>query len=318
MAINISQLVAEFGAYYKAKGQNVKDIRGQLMSVNETDRLFQLNPTNDTRLEGGTIDIGPVLQAYQDTFTKYGDVSLAGVVIDLYQLKVDLEKNPNSLERSWAGFLASNKLKRSEWPIVRYLIEKLVIPKIQEDWELNGVFKGAPTAITPGTAHPIINSVKGIKKLQNDAVTAAKLSPIVLGSVPTDIVQMVDYVEAFVDSIPKEALPFLQDIAMSDTLFKRFRKGMCKKYNMNYAQMELTKIAHTNVTVSGFRSHEGSNRIWTTIQGNAVMGVKKPENEQVFNVEESKRQLSIMTDFYKGLGFWRYDCVWINDVELPS
>ena len=107
MAINIADIITEFGLYYKKGSQNLRNLHLQLFETNKTDELFPLMPTDDTRIEGANVDIGHVLQAYQDDFTPFGDTAFVGKIIELYKLKADLKEMPDKLERSWLGFLAA-------------------------------------------------------------------------------------------------------------------------------------------------------------------------------------------------------------------
>jgi hypothetical protein len=317
MAIDISDIISEFGLLYKAGSQSVKDIRKKIFVMAQTDKLFARQLTDDTRLDGGAVSISPVLQAYQDAYTPYGTTTFTGKKIDLYELKIDWEENPSKIEKSWLGFLAGDGVDRKQWPIIKYIINELIIAKAAEDWELNGIFNGSPTSITPGTPKPIEGAVKGIKALINEGVSSGGTTPYSLGAVPTnDAVLFVKYMNEWYKMLPKEILPFLQQFAMSHTLFDLFKEGMGMLYNMNYAQAPVTKIFGTDLVVEGFRSHEGSTKIWTTIKGNAQMGMKRIANENVFTVEGSKRTVSAYTDFWKGIGYWRDDLLITNDVEL--
>lgn len=318
MSVDISQLITEFGDFYKDGGQSLKDLRGEIMVMNETDELFQLQPTNDTVLDGGQVVISDVLQAYQDTYTKAGDTAFTGKRIPLHQLKIDFQENPSKIEKSWLGFLASNSANRADWPLIRYIIDQLIIKKATENWETSGIYGGVAGAITPGTPLMVSGAINGIKKVINLGIANEDdpITPITLGAVPTDPVDFVDYVETFARAIPEHVMPHLQQLAMSKTLWRRFRQGMRKKYNEHYQQADITTVMdYDNLVVKGYASHAGSTKIWTTIKGNAVMGFKKPELEKVFSVKEYLRDVAIYTDFYKGIGFWQNQYIYTNDVE---
>lgn len=314
--IDISDIISEFGANYKKGSQNVKDLRKKILVMNETDRLFARQVTTDTVLTGGTVQIGPVLQAYQDQFTPYGDTTFKGRSIQLYELKIDLEFNPSSLLKSWLGFLAGDDIDRAKWPIVTYMINELIMDRAANDWELSGIFGGVASAVTTGTPKPVQGAINGIKAIMNGHIAAGDTDPIVVGAPPTDPVDFVDWIEEFVSHIPRVKLPFLQDLAMSQTFEDRFKTGMRKKYNMNYNQADIAYVIDKKLKVSGFASHEGSNKIWTTIKGNAQLGVKQSANESVFKVESAKRMVSIMTDFWKGIGIWLPEELYTNDSDL--
>lgn len=317
IVIDISDIVSEFGSYYIDNGQNTKDLRLAIMDRSETDAILQLHPTNDTQVRGGNVDMDPVLQAFQETFTPYGGATFEARKIDLFQLKIDQAYNPDKLVKSWVGFMASNSTDRTTWPFIKWLIQAYIIPKAAEDWELNGIFKGNYVAPTPGTAQPISAAVDGIKTIINDAITATTLTPITMGTVPTDPADFVKYVEDMVAQIPTKYLPWLGPLAMSATLEMRFRKGMRQLYNMNYNQVgDLLTVIDTPLQVKGLRSHEGSGKIWTTVKGNAELFVKAPANKNVFEVEKVDRKVKLYTDFWKAPNFWRYDWIFTNDVDL--
>lgn len=316
MSITTTSIVSQFGAYYKDGGQSVKDLRTKLFQPSETDELFERRITKNTQLEGGNVSIGGVLQGFQKAFTPYGNTTIEGVIIPLYKLKIDVAEYPDDIDATWAGFLAGiNELDRKEWPFVRYWLENLVIPRSIEDWELLGIFSGVKGAVTPSTPQSVEYALNGIKKLQNLAIAATTLTPIAVGAVPSDPVDFVDYVESFVDGIPHIYRSYLQPLAMSKANAEKFMRGMDLKYNTNYAQTGNAKVRYSDIQVKGYASHAGSDIIWTTVKGNAVQGIKNPANESVFRVESEDRKVKAYTDYYRGIGYWRYDWVFRNDVE---
>lgn len=320
MSIVLTDLISEFGAYYRPGSQNEQDLYKQFFAKNGTSVVFGRRVTEGTIMEGGLVTQSAVLQGYQDTYTPYGDTSLAGLTHPLYKLKVDLDMKPDVIEQSWIGFLADNSLDRKNYPIVRYIMENLIIPQMEDDYERTAVYKGVYSAPTDGVPHPVANSIDGLKKKINDGIDNSSIDPIVVGAVPTDDVDFVDYVEEFLDAIPEEVLPRLSTLNMSITLMKRFRRGMRAKYNMSYSQASdlLVPMDYDNILVNGHLSHAGSTKIWTTPFGNVSEGVKKPTNEEAFQIESARRVVSIFTDFYKGLGIWQGRYFYTNDVELPS
>lgn len=313
----ISDIIAEFGAVYRAGGQGVKDLQAKITQKSVTDKLFDLRITENTKLEKATASITRVLQRFQKAFTPIGPVTFEMETIQLTKLKIDVSEYPDDLEESWLGFLADSALPRSTWPFVKYWLQELVLPQSEQNWENDEVFKGVLGAITQGTATGIGTQVNGIRKLIRDAYTAGKTNLVTLGAVPTDPKLFVKYMEAFYYAIPEMFRPFLNSFAMNTTLRDRFKDGMRSLYNTNYKQVDdLVTIIDTNTSVTGCPSHAGSNMIWITLKGNATLGIKKPANQQVFKVEEIKREVSAMTDFYKGLGFWYYGYLWHNEQDL--
>jgi hypothetical protein len=314
--IEIADIITEFGAYYKKGSQNMKNLQAAIFTPSETDALFRLIPTNDTKEDNAFVDISDVLQGFQDDFTPAGDTTFTPRSIILEQMKIDLKENPSKIEKSWLGFLAGPGVDRSQWPLIRYWLEQLVIPKAVEQWEEKAVYSGVKGVLTPGTVLPIHQAVDGIKKQFNVAIAAGDLTPLTLGAVPTDPVDFVDYIEAFVKMIHPKYHTMLQTIVMSRTLRNRFREGMRQKYNMNYSQADLNTVMDYDITVTGVQSHEGSTKIWTTVKGNAVRLEKRGKDQNTFEIEKVDRSVKAYTDFWKVCSFSYWQLLFTNDVEL--
>lgn len=316
--MNIADLITEFGAFYQNGGQSVKDLNNQIMYMAETEKaMFTVIPTEDTVLRKANASVGKVLQKFQKTFTDAGTVAFTPRQIDLTHIKVDYKEYPSDLESSWIGFLATKGLAAKDAPLISYVINNLIIGKMAEDFELDAIYAGTDTSVTPGTAKLISTGFKGIKKIINDHITATETSAITMGAVPSDAVEFVDYVEDFAKQIPKHIRRVCKPIAMSDELYDLFIAGNGMKYNQGWNQQsELEKVRNTGMSVVGLASHTGSDKIWTTPEGNAVMGFKKSANEKVFQIQEDKREVAVMTDFWKGAGFWMPEHIYTNDQDL--
>jgi hypothetical protein len=59
-----------------------------------------------------------------------------------------------------------------------------------------------------------------------------------------------------------------------------------------------------------------SAKIWATHAGNRKRLTKKSVNTRAVRVESAKRQVSIYTDFYKGVGFPLLEAVFTNEQDL--
>lgn len=316
--ITATQVIADFGAYYKQGSQNMESLLLRPFEAFGTREAFTNVPTNSTRLEYSDVQVDEILQPYQDAYTPKGGVTFLPVTIDLKQIKVDQQFNPNKLVNTWLGFLTNNKTDRKTWPFIRWFIEVYLLKKLFEDLEKQAVYKGAyaaPVAGTPGAANTVID---GIKKIINDAITATTITPIPTGAPSADAVTWCEQVEEFVKTIPELFWDKNIDINMNRTLRIRFIEGKKKKYNMYYAQeSDLETVANfPTMKVKGRASMNGSNKIWGTPIENAVFAAKGFENANGFELESIDRSVKIWTDFHIGLGFLLKDLVFTNDQDL--
>lgn len=317
MAINIADIITEYGAYYKAQGQNEKSLRAKLFRKNDTAMYFRTIPTNDTVLDFGNFSVNTVVQAFQKAWTPIATLTGKPRRIPLHKLKIDVEEAPDDVELSWIGFLADGGLDRATWPFIRWYIEKYLIPQKEEDIELNECFAGEYVVPTPGTANSAGENMDGIRKKVNDAVTAGDANEIVMGAVPADPEDYCTYIEDFVKQIPAHVRKKLDLIMLSNDNLDKYKEGKTAKYNMNY-EMEKSLVTiknYNNISVVGLDSWGSSEKIITTLPDNRIRGLKKPENGKTFRVESAQRLVSLFTDWFEVYDFIDMGYVYTNDQD---
>ncbi len=311
--ITVTDLVTEYGAYYKQGSQALKDLRKKLFQPSVTEAFFTNRLTDSTRLELANATITRVLQAYQSGYTPLGDMTFTPQPIILDHLKIDADIVPHDLMETWLGFLALNALKPAECPIVKYWLEELVIPKYWEDLELYEIWAGKKVTVTAGTPSAASAAMNGIKeKLKGTGVNV-----VTMGAVPTDPTLMVSYVEDFAANIPELIRGKIDAFAMSPTLGLRFKQGMRAKYNLHYAQeADLMKLADFDIAIKPLPSMTGHTSIWGTIPDNRIVANKNPQNQGLFDVQVEKRKVIALSDFHKGIGYWSNNLVYRTDVSI--
>ena len=321
--ITATAVITEWGAFYRAEGQNIKDILTKLMQRSVTAGYFPTRITEKTILEKVTAEFTRVLQRFQKDFTPIGGTTFEPVKIPLYKLKIDLKETPDDLEESWLGFLADANLDRRQWPFIKWYLMNALI-QADKDLELSEIYSGVPGVITAGTATAAGASLKGIKKQINEAHAAGKSNTIVMGAVPSTATdagkkELVQYVETMIKSTPRLLRNELDFVFLNEDLHDDFRDGMRLLYNVNYesvADNKITQLRNDNIKVVGLPSMVGSKKIWTTPSWNRQGGFKKPANGKIFEVEKVDRTVKAYTDYYKGYGFWILQYLVTNDVEL--
>lgn len=317
--ITASQIISDFGSYYLDAGQNQRDLRMRPFEKFGTLEAFTLMPTNDTILRMSDVQVGEVLQAYQDAYTPKGSVVFKPIAIDLKPVKIDQQFNPSKLVPTWLGFLTNNKVDRTTWPFIRWFIDVYLINQEKEDLENKAIYTGSYLAPTPGTAGNAINIMDGVKKQINAGVTAGSITPIATGAPSTTPATWCTQVETFVKSIPEKYWYVSMELNMSRGLAQRYREGKRSKYNMSYAQetdLE-TVVDYTNIKIKGRASMTGSNKIWMTPKENYIAGVKGYSNAEMFEIEKVDRNVKIYTDWWMGIGYLLGDLMFTNDQELP-
>ncbi|MGI4760474.1 MAG: hypothetical protein ACRYF0_07195 [Janthinobacterium lividum] len=329
--MDIQDIVDEFGNYYRDGGQDKNRILKKPYVSSKTEALFGLIPTDDTSYQMADTELSRVLQPFQPGWTPLGGLKASPIILTQTPFKVDLEENPDKLEATWLGFLADSNLNRAEWPIVRYLVEEHLYARMDEDYELNEIYFGkfaAPTAGTPGAAG---TGIDGIRTIINRDIASAtsKITPIVLGAIPSDNKAFCEYVETFVNGFSIRYRGRPMEVCMNTSLARRYAKGRHEKYKLdstaapakpiidgNGDALLQIPIEFTNHSVVGLDSMGASEKIWATPKENRKRLAKKTVNNRSVRIESAKREVAIFTDFWKGVGFPSMQAVFTNELDL--
>lgn len=315
--MEIEEILEEFGRYYINQGQNMTRLIKLLNRPSVTDSILTSHYTDDTVYRAAKARIGRVLQPFQKVWTPLGKAEFKPIKIEQFKMKIDAEEYPDDLEGSWLGFLADSKLDRKEWPLVRYFVEELLLPQAQEDYEMYEVYAGVQQDPQPGVPGAAGTSMNGLRKSINDQVAAGRITPIVLGAIPTDPVDVVDYFEMFADRIDKRYWKIGMQVGVPEDVERLYLRGCEKKYGLVQTYKEMNgNIRYTNHKLVGLPSMDGSDKIWCTTKGNAIKLHKKTQNQKAVKIENVDRLVKMYSDWWSGVGFLIPEIVFTNDQDL--
>lgn len=311
-SIDLTALNAALGAYFRKNNEKIMTLLRQPLESEEF-MSDVAGVTDEYASAIGSVD--EIVQPYQCEWTPKGTVSLTPVINKVRQIKIDHEIDCiDDLARSWAGFLSREGLSREEWPITRFIIEMIMLPKIAEEMENLVVAKGVYAAPTPGTPGAAVDSVDGFLTVIADLITAGDITPIATGAfTPSTIFANV---ESFVKAIPAKHRRRNNTILMSDSnayeLWQDYRNSHGPDTNFEDNGFQ-AKIGNTMIQVKGLVSMEGSDRFLYTAKSNFLRLYDTIINPNGFTVEQRLRKIYIYTDFKRGYGFGIAEEVFVND-----
>jgi hypothetical protein len=317
MALVITDIIAQFGAYYLNNGQNLTRLFQLLRRGTPTELMFTPVNTDDTIWRAAKTLFSRVVQPFQKAFTPLAGVTFTPVEIKQFRMKVDAQEYPDELEATWLGFLDGPEIDRKAWPFVRWYCEVYLIPQIKQDIEQTEIFQGVYVAPTAGVPGAVSTSMDGLKKTLNGHITAGRTTPITTGALADDPQDAVDQMEEFADSINKAYWSIPMMLGASETFVRHFLRGQERKYGKNTGGGALgLTINNTNITLMGLPSHQNTSKIWCTPKENAIMLRKRIQNQTAIQVENVDRLLKFYTDFSMGIGFIIPEIIFTNDQEL--
>lgn len=318
--MDVQQIIAEFGAYYLKSGQNSKRVKQLLLQAAVTPGYMTPIKTDETVYQMATSTITSILQGFQKGWTPKGAVKFLPNPIPLRKFKIDFEEYPDDLEATWLGFLASNSTNRKEWPFVKWLIETHIIPKAKEEAELSEYYNGVYAAPTPGTASDAGTNLDGLKKLIQAAVDsdgttrgiANVLDAAKVGAL--DTATIFDQVEAAVDGIAGAYQTKKMGMFMAPEMARAYLRDKRSQgfYTISSQSGINTGIDFTPQQVVGLPSMAGTTDLFITPKENMIYATKKAANATNFKLEESKRQVFVMADWWEGIGFGINEAIWTN------
>lgn len=317
MSITITDIVTEFGAYYEKSGQNAKRLLQLLVQGRELENYATPIKTNDTIFRLGNAAFNSVVQPFQKTFTQKGGVTLIPNEIRVFNIKLDDEFYPDEIKASWLGFLAAQKVDRKDWPLVKWLFENYYISQVNRDMELNEYYKGVYAAPVGGTAGIDGTAMNGLQMQLQAGIDDGTMNFVDTGALVAGTI--FDQVEAFTDSISEVYQGVEMNIFMSRYWYKKY---MQDKRLQGFYQRTSDKqidggIDFTPQSVKPLACMTGTSDIWCTPKANLLHITAETSTKNKFKVEEAKRNVAVMADWWEGLGFGINQAVWTNITATP-
>lgn len=131
--IDTSELKTEFGRYVSADKMQIF-----LKLVGTTSSLQYMSTivTDKFEVRASQAIISSVLQTFTPQFTPKGKTTFTPMTLRQYPMKINVEIIPSDLINDVIGYLYDEKLEPKDMPIVRYIVEQLVKPKLDEEREI--------------------------------------------------------------------------------------------------------------------------------------------------------------------------------------
>jgi len=313
--MDVSEIVTAYGAYYEKSAQNKNRILGMLTQGLVTPGICTAIKTDDTVYKLAQLTIQKIVQSFQKGWTPKHATAFTPNELKLYHFKVDEDIWPDDIEASWLGFLSSDSVSRSDWPLIKYLIEhpdQGYLAKINSDMEMEEYGHGVYVAPTPGTAGDTGKSMNGLIHQLQTGVNAETINSVDIEAL--DKLTIFDQVELFVDGIADVYQHVKMDVCMSPNWAKAYFRDKRANgfYDYKSSRDINAEIDFTPQQVKALPSLSGSDVIFATPKPNLLHLTKKSKNKTNIKIEEYRRNVSFFCDWWEGVGFGMNGAVWTN------
>jgi hypothetical protein len=308
--ISVSELKSAFGTYI---GTNQKDILTLLTQPTESQKHMTTIASADLEYRASKAVVDDLVQGFQKGWTPKGTAIFTPIAIPQRRHKFDWEMYPDDIVDSWLGFMAAENQTRATWPISRYILEKLIMPKINDNRELKLIAKGVYAAPVTGTAQATGLSMDGFITILEKLKIAggSNINFITLATLTKD--NIFDQVELFGEGVAE----LYQDIPMEVFISRKWFAAYHKKrrdlhgQDLNYAGQK-DVIEGTNMTLTPLPSMNGKEVIFCTPKENFIRLMNRNDGASNITIESVDRQVKIFADWYESVGFGIQEAVFAS------
>ncbi len=303
--IDVNDLKTEFGTYLNQKDKPIlKSLTQKTFS-----EQFMTTKMAITEWRATQAIITSVVQQFTAKWTPLGQSKFTPITIQNRRHKINVPITPDDINDSWISHLYDEGLTPAEMPVVKFLINELVLPKVSEDVEMRLIGKGIyePVAgdVTDGDAGQATGkSMDGfltvlIKEYENPATA---INFIKLG-ILTDQ-NIIDKMNTFVDDMDELYQPKDMNMFVSLTKYKQYKR----KYQDLYPTTKNNDKANDVIDYSNNRlqvlpSMSGSTHFFTTPKENFIALRHKNLNASKIWMQSENYNVKIFAEWWKGVGF---------------
>lgn len=312
--IDTEELHKEFGRYISSQKMEIfRSLMGttsslQYMTTMITDK-FEVRATHS--------HITSVLQSFTPQWTPKGKTKFTPLTIKQYPMKINVEIIPSDLIDEVLGYLYDENLDPKDMPIVRYIIEQLVKPKLDEEREMAfavGQYKeptqGEDGKFIANDANQVcdgyLTQLCRIKQGGNKEGINLLFDGKTFGTgdaLVTDVENAVDQVA------PLYKNKKLTIHADPDFILKYSRAYRDKYKTTKNEDGEKVKVDYTKFVFEGLEGMRGSGAFFITPKENFRHLMSRNPQNQKLRMATQDYAAKIYGEWREGVGFWLAEAI---------
>ena len=311
--INADELKTEFGRYVSSEKLSIfRTLMGQTSSTQFMSTIM----TDKFEVRASQSNITSVLQTFTPQFTPKGKTTFTPMTIKQYPMKINVAIIPSDIIDKVIGYLYDENLKPQDMPIVRYIVEQLIKPKLDEERETAfamGRYK-EPTkqeeTYQPNEANQVcdgyITQLCDLKKAGDSKVNFLLTD---LAELPADQT-LLDYIEKAVDDVS----PLYKNMKMfihadPDVIIQYSRQYRNKFPNTKNEDGEKVKVDFSKFTFAPLEGMRGTGAFFITPKENFKHIMSRDPKTMSLRMETHHYQADIMGEWREGVGFWIQEAI---------
>ena len=310
-SIDVADLNQEFGEVMPPRTR--LDLFNKNIYLGIPDAGLFTREQSNTDYKAAASLITEVSQQFTPKWTPKGSVKFTPIVIPYRRHKINLTFKPTDVIKSWLTFLYEQGKTQAEMPVSRYIVEQLVLPKVQDDVTRVMLGKGRYVEVSPsdqtegGAGSAAKDSMDGIETiLVDDAAAEVKKFNHYRNAVNPFTLQgqaLLDYVGGFVRAVSK----FFVDkpLVYCSEEFLEYYQAQDFAVNGKYTGQTIgNRIRFTGFSLQPMKAMYGSPILFCTPKANMVMLVDYAKASNCINkIEEHHYDVDVMGEYSMSVGF---------------
>lgn len=311
-SIDVSDLNAELvGAM--PKGYKLEILAQRIYNGFEDAKYFVKENTN-TDYKATAAIVTEVSQQFTPKWTPKGSGKFTPLTIKYRRHKINVLLQPADILNSWLTYLWEQGKTNAEMPIVKYMIEQHILPKVADDITLSMVGKGKfvdhSAGVSDGDAGSAAkDSMDGIETILVDGLSNPdckinffKNAIDILDPNVTDA-QVIAYVDSFVDALSPLFAKHLV-LHCSPEFLTRYKRADFAINGKYTGDENNGKVRFTAFTLEPMESMYNSPILFATPKENMAMLIDLSKAEKCINkIEEVNYDVKIFGEYSLSVGF---------------
>lgn len=305
--IDATQLQAEFGKYVTHERlEIIKKLTGELTCTQYMTTIV----TDLTEYRASIASIQSVLQQFTSKWTPTKAAKFTPLTIKNFKLKVNVEVVPADIMDQYIGYMYDENLTPANMPIVKYIVDELVIPQLLEDLE-NALAIGKFKDFSPETDNTAAPETAAIEAMTGFVTTLRELKAAnkVIGAWLLDGVvltaeNILAKIEAAVDDVAPKYKKKKMFIHADPDLILIYNRAYQAKYpNTKNQDKDNLQVDFTKFTWGALDGMQGTGAFFITPKENfRHLMSRDPQKAQVYMQTENYKA-KVFMEFWKGTGF---------------
>lgn len=304
--IDTQELRKEFGKYVSS--ERIEIIQG-LMGKTESTQYMSTIMTDKTEIRAQQAAIDSVLQQFTPNWTPKGKAKFTPLTIKNYKCKINVAIVPSDIMEDILGYLYDEDLKPEDMPIVKYIIQQLIFPKLDEEREIAlaiGEFKET-TAVKDGDDATDANEVMDGYITQLKRYKKEAKAPItwLLEGVALNDADLVNQIEQAVEQVKPLYKKKTMFIHADPELVTRYGKAYRKLYPwLKNEDGEKIKVDFSKFTFAPLEGMRGTGAFFITPKENFKHLASKDPQRTKFWMDTENYKAKIFAEWWEATGFW--------------